>query len=146
MQDPAALWNADSEQRAALFDSMVKQMAQNCLSDNRLSAVVCPEAKRDPELAKKLPAPPVAQQPDPAEKPIKGVAAKIDGILAGAGGSGNTVQVRHICIHSGSTSHMHAPHANLFQRLMVLMIQLPVLVSGDMQCMRPLSSPSVQVS
>ena len=111
MKDPAALWNADSEQRAVLFDSMVKQMQQNCLSDNRLSAVTCPEAKRDPDLAKKLPAPPVAQQPAPAEKPINGVAAKIDGILAGAGSPGNTVQMQDVCIQSGSTSHMHTPHA-----------------------------------
>ena len=130
VQDPAALWNADSEQRAALFDSMVKQMAQNCLADNRLSAVICPEAKRDLELAKKLPAPPVAQRPDPAEKPVNGVAAKIDGILAGAGNSGNNVQTRDICTDSGSTSHMHAPYANLFQRLTFLMIHLPALVLG----------------
>lgn len=81
MQDASDLWNADSEQASALFDSMVKKMEQNCLCENRLSSIYCAEARRDPELAKKVPTPPLPQQM-PAKQSTK-VADKLDSVIAG---------------------------------------------------------------
>lgn len=87
LQDPSDLWNTDNEQAIALFDKMVKQMEDNCLSENKISAVCCQEAKRDPANAPKpRPAPAVAAA---AAQPVKpragnGAAEKIDAIMKGA--------------------------------------------------------------
>lgn len=81
MQDASDLWNADSEQASALFDSMVKKMEQNCLCENRLSSIFCAEAKRDPELAKKVPTPPMPEQIE--VKGSKKIADKLDSVIAG---------------------------------------------------------------
>lgn len=81
VQDASDLWNADSEQASALFDSMVKKMEQNCLCENRLSSIFCAEAKRDPELAKKVPTPPMPEQME--VKQSKKVADKLDSVIAG---------------------------------------------------------------
>lgn len=81
LQDATDVWNTDSEQTSALFDSMVKKMETNCLCENRLSAIQCPEAKRDPELAKKVPVPPLQEKPAPQHS--NKYAKKIDSILAG---------------------------------------------------------------
>ena len=81
VQDASDLWNADSEQASTLFDSMVKKMEQNCLTENTLSAIRCAEAKRDPQLASKVPAPPMAEQMPP--KQSKKVSDKLDSIVAG---------------------------------------------------------------
>ena len=80
-QDASDLWNADSEQASALFDAMVKKMERNCLSENRLSAICCAEAKRDASLASKVPAPPLPAQAPP--KQSKKVSDKLDSIAAG---------------------------------------------------------------
>ena len=81
VQDATDLWNADTEQTAALFDSMVKKMEQNCLAENKLSAICCEGAKRDPELAMRVPAPPLPEAAPP--KQSKAVSSKIDSIMAG---------------------------------------------------------------
>ena len=62
---------------------MVKSLDQNCLVDNRWSAVECQAAKRNPEAARKVPVQPVAEVPA-AAKPLSRIAAKVDGIMAGA--------------------------------------------------------------
>lgn len=80
-QDAADLWNADIEQASALFDSMVKKMEQNCLSENKLSAIYCDKAKRDPQLAAKVPTPPLPEQAP--QKQSKSVANKVDSVMAG---------------------------------------------------------------
>lgn len=63
---------------------MLKEMQANCLAENTISAVFCPEAKRNPELLKKrkLPATPAAID---AALPKKSgaFAARIDGVMAG---------------------------------------------------------------
>ena len=49
------MWNADSQQTAALFAALAQaQPAANCLADNRCSAVACPQARAlDPPASRR---------------------------------------------------------------------------------------------
>ena len=54
-QDALDVWNADSQQTAALFAALAQaRPAANCLADNRCSAVACPEVRSDPACGPQL--------------------------------------------------------------------------------------------
>ncbi|CAK0773394.1 hypothetical protein CVIRNUC_004061 [Coccomyxa viridis] len=72
---PSDIFNYDELQTKELFLGMVKRGEENCLSDNRWSAVQCQGAKRNPSMAQaSKSAMPVASS---EEKPASAVAAAI---------------------------------------------------------------------
>ena len=75
LQGPSDIFNYDELQTKELFLGMVKRGEENCLSDNRWSAVQCQGAKRNPGMAQaSKSAMPVAPT---EEKPASAVAAAI---------------------------------------------------------------------
>ena len=75
LQGPSDIFNYDELQTKELFLGMVKRGEENCLSDNRWSAVQCQGAKRNPSMAQaSKSAMPVASS---EEKPASAVAAAI---------------------------------------------------------------------
>ena len=81
LQGASHLLNHDDLQAKELFLGMVKQGEENCLSDNRWSAVQCQGARRDPSLV--LPAKKAASAAPAQEKPISTVATAIKDAAAG---------------------------------------------------------------
>ncbi len=86
MQDASELWNTDNLQTLEFFTSLVKGGSDNCLADNRWSAVQCQQAKHDPSLstAKALGARKAADAAkEPAAPANGGVVAAIKKAAAG---------------------------------------------------------------
>ena len=81
LQGASHLLNHDDLQAKELFLGMVKQGEENCLSDNRWSAVQCQGARRDPSLV--LPAKKAASAAPAQEKPVSSVANAIKDAAAG---------------------------------------------------------------
>ncbi|CAL8470151.1 g9693 [Coccomyxa elongata] len=87
-KDASELWNTDHVQTMEFFTSLVKSGSDNCLADNRWSAVQCQQAKRDPSVSKgkaqaaRMPSDP----PAAADAPANGVVAAIKVAAAGKGG------------------------------------------------------------
>ena len=89
MQDTADLYNADYEQSAELFRSLLDGGggANHLLASNTLSAVRCLGAQRDPSLAARRAAPPAAAAPAaaaPAKKEPAAAAAAASKPIAAA--------------------------------------------------------------
>lgn len=84
MQDASELWNTDNVQTMEFFTSLVKSGSDNCLADNRWSAVQCQQAKRDPSVSKgKAQAARMPSDPPPAATaPANGVVAAIKSAAA----------------------------------------------------------------
>ncbi|BDA44170.1 probable DNA polymerase delta subunit 3 at N-terminal half [Coccomyxa sp. Obi] len=87
-KDASELWNTDNVQTMEFFTSLVKSGSDNCLADNRWSAVQCQQAKRDPSVSKgKAQAARMPSDPPPgATAPANGVVAAIKNAAAGKGG------------------------------------------------------------
>lgn len=83
MQDASELWNADNVQTIDFFTSLVKGGVDNCLSDNRWSAIECQQAKRDPSLATAKAASKAEDAAPAAAAPATGVVAAIRNAAAG---------------------------------------------------------------
>ena len=82
LQGPSDIFNYDELQTKELFLGMVKRGEENCLSDNRWSAVRCQGAKRNSSMAQasKLAMPVEFTE----EKPASAVAAAIKDAAEGA--------------------------------------------------------------
>ena len=85
VQDASELWNTDNVQTMDFFTSLVKSGSDNCLADNRWSAVQCQQAKRDLSMSKgKAQAARMPSDPSPAAPaPATGVVAAIKNAAAG---------------------------------------------------------------